>query len=218
MSKSIRRPPAVGVARMRRSCLVLVAIVSGCSDRLLDPLDPDSFRQFSGTVTIETGGQKSVLNYYREGKKLRIVPRVAEGSPYDQRVAIIVDEEAKTATAVSMGRKQYFVHPLRAQSAPGANWLLGQFAQRRHVLSRQELGTETIDGHPCTVQRVVMQGADGSQQAVKLWSARDLRGFAIKIEAAAGGIPLLVTFADVKLGPSGDPSLFVVPADFTKAG
>ncbi len=218
MSKSVHRPSALGVARMKRSCLVLVALVSGCSDRSLDPLDPDSFRHYSGTVTLETGGQKSVLDYYREGKKVRIVPRVAEGSPYDQRVAIIVDEEAKTATALSMGRKQYFVHPLRARSVPGANWLLGQFAQRPHVVSRQELGAETIDGHPCTVQRVVMQAADGSQQAVKLWSARDLRGFAIRVETAAGRAPLVVTFADVKLGPIGDPSLFVVPADFTKAG
>jgi hypothetical protein len=204
---------------MKRSCLVLVALVlSGCSGGLLDPLDPDAFRQYSGTVTIETGGKKSVLDYYRDGKKLRIVPRVAAGSPYDQRVAIIVDEAAKTATAVSMGRKQYYVHPLRAQDAPGANWPLGQFVQGSHNLTRQDLGTETIDGHPCTVQRVVMQAADGSQQAVKVWSARDLRGFAIKVEATAGGTPLVVTFADVKLGPTGDPSLFVVPADFTKAG
>jgi hypothetical protein len=181
-----------------------------------DPLDPDAFQQYSGMVTVEASDHSNVYEYARDGSKLWIVPQVPAGSTADQRVAIIVDQEARTATAISWGRKQYFVQPLSAKTAP-VQWPLGQSGQRPRVISRRSLAPASIDGHACAVETASMRSGDGPAYDVKVWSANDLRGFPLKIEARNGPTPVTVTFSEVTLGPAQDPALFKVPEGFTNA-
>jgi hypothetical protein len=198
---------------MKRVSWIFVALIFGCGNKVLDPFDADSFRQFSSTVTVESAGGTMVYDYYRDGNKLRIDPRVpADNDKHDRRMTIIVDLEKRTTTAISMGRKQFFEQSLDPKSSVAA---LASFWPK--VLSRESVGSETIDGHVCAIERVMMQGHDGVQRTAKVWTARDLQGFAVKYEVAQGNAPMTVKFGAVKLGPVQDRSLFAIPSGFTNA-
>lgn len=200
---------------MRRWLLAML-LVCGCGERSsLDPLDPESFRQFAGTMTVEAGGQTNVYEYHRNGSKIRIVPQTSAGSSTDQRVAVLVDQEAGTATSISWGRRQYFVQPL-STAAASLQWPLSRRGERPQVASRKSLETADLDGHTCAVESVVMRSDTGSTYGIKVWSANDLRGFPLRIEASSPS-PVTVTFRGVTLDPVQDPAMFEVPEGFTNA-
>ncbi len=197
--------------------LVLAASCQNEPAHSVDPLDTSAFPQYSSKVTVESGGRKNVYEYYRDGAKRLIVPALPEGATSDQRVVIIVDEEAGTATAVSMGRKQYYVRPLGARGAASAPSITAGSWRAAEVESREDLGSETVGEHPCAMQRVSMKAADGTYQIMKVWQASDLGGFPLKIEMNSAAGPVTTTFTDVKLGARPDPALLVVPPDFKDA-
>jgi hypothetical protein len=79
-----------------------------------------------------------------------------------------------------------------------------------------KLGEETINGHNCIKNKVVVTGPDGSTRESTLWNATDLNKFPIKIQMASKeGGNMVLLFNDVKLEKP-DASLFDPPADFTK--
>jgi len=200
--------------------LLAILWVCGCGEsKPLDPLDPDSFPRFSGTVTVEAGGRTNVYEYDRDGNKLRIVPQVSTTATADQRMAIIVDQEAGTSTAISWGRRQYYVQPLSGLSGRPApiQWPLGERKERSRIESRKSLEPEIVDGHTCAVEAVTMRSSAQAAYNLKVWSASDLRGFPMRIETADGPAPITVTFRNVALDPVRDPAIFQVPEGFTNA-
>lgn len=203
---------------MKRYAFLLSAVIVGCGERMLDPLDPGSFPQYSGTVTIEVATSKNVFDYYRDGKKLRIVPKVSGPAGAEPSMALIVDEEARTATAVSLATKRYVVRSITDKmTRTGMSWPLGQKGHQPKIISRETIGQENIGSHSCIVLQVVMESADGTHHTVKMWSARDLQGFAVKVDSTEGKVPFSLTFSDVRLGSVGDPSLFEIPLNFKNA-
>ena len=202
---------------MKTRWLLAVTLLCGCSNHRPDPLDPDAFRQYQSTVTVQSGDHTDTYQYYREGSKIRIVPVGPElndqGEPMDH-VAIILDQEAKTATAISERRKQFYVRPLLTANVPEASVVA---TAGRKVVSREPIGLETVDNHTCNIERFVLEQPDGTQNAVKVWSAQDLKGFPMRVEAARGSSSVTTTFANVKLGKAGDQSLFTVPAGYSDA-
>jgi hypothetical protein len=202
---------------MRAHWLMFAALLGGCSTHRNDPLDPDAFPQYQSTVTVQSGERTNTFQYFRQGSKLRIVPvgpeLNADGQPMDKQV-IILDAEAKTATAISERRKQYYVRPLLNANMPGT----AAVAQAAHkIVSRETVGLETVANHTCSVEHLTLEQPDGTQSSVKVWTAQDLKGFPMRVETARGNGTVTTTFADVKLGPAGNQSLFTVPADYTNA-
>jgi hypothetical protein len=79
-----------------------------------------------------------------------------------------------------------------------------------------KLGDETIDGHSCIKNKIVVTAPDGSAHESTVWNASDLNQFPIKIETTSGnGMDTVLVFKDVKLGKP-DDAQFDVPADFKK--
>jgi len=72
------------------------------------------------------------------------------------------------------------------------------------------LGTETLDGHPCDVEDVTITPPGRPELKLKVWSARDLKGFPIKMQRDVAGKTLTESFKDIHLGPQ-DPALFKKP-------
>jgi outer membrane lipoprotein-sorting protein len=205
---------------MNRHAILLIASLAGCGAKPVDPrppaeagdpLDPASFRQYSSLVTVESGGQTHSYEYTREGSKLRIVPILPDGKSAADQVAILVDEDQRTATVLSIPTRQYTVRPV----VDSPEMAVGQ---RRAVVSRERLGSETVSGHACTLHRLVTKPSNGAERTMKVWSAPELGGFPLKIESDRAGVPTTTTFSNVRVGALHDPSLFTIPSGFTKAG
>jgi hypothetical protein len=79
-----------------------------------------------------------------------------------------------------------------------------------------KLGAETIDGHDCVKNKVVVTGPDGVAHESTVWNASDLKQFPVKIQTSSEqGIAVVMLFKDVKLDKP-DAAQFDVPSDFTK--
>jgi hypothetical protein len=78
-----------------------------------------------------------------------------------------------------------------------------------------KLGEESVDGHNCVKNKVVVTGPDGVPHESTIWNASDLKQFPIKIQTMSGNSSATMLFKDVKLDKP-DASEFEVPSDFTK--
>lgn len=77
------------------------------------------------------------------------------------------------------------------------------------------LGGETLDGHPCVKNKVVVTDDKGNARTFTVWNAADLKNFPIKIEQTDNGVVATMTFTDVKFG-NVEAGQFEPPADATK--
>jgi len=74
---------------------------------------------------------------------------------------------------------------------------------------------EKTAGHPSILEHTVVQFSDGTSATFEVWRATDLNGFPLRIGSAASGIPLTLTFSDIRLAPPPE-DVFAPPDDFTK--
>ncbi len=78
-----------------------------------------------------------------------------------------------------------------------------------------EQGADTVDGHPCTKNKVTVTGPDGTSHESMVWNATDLEKFPVKIETGENGQKFTMLFKDVKLEKP-DAALFDPPTDYKK--
>lgn len=84
-------------------------------------------------------------------------------------------------------------------------------------IDKTEVGKDTIDGHPCARNKVVISYEDGRTREMMVWSAKDLKDFPIKTEMAHNKGTITTAFRDINQSKP-DSSLFTLPADFTAYG
>jgi hypothetical protein len=82
-------------------------------------------------------------------------------------------------------------------------------------LETKALTKETIDGHPCVKNKVVVTDPSGQKREVLVWNATDLKEFPIQIQTTENGTTVLMRFSDVKLARP-DAKQFEPPAGFKK--
>jgi hypothetical protein len=80
-----------------------------------------------------------------------------------------------------------------------------------------ELGKETVDGHPCVKNKVVVTDDQGKRFESTVWNATDLKKFPVKIETTQEGRKMTLLFKDVKLSKP-DAAQFEPPSDAKKYG
>jgi hypothetical protein len=78
-----------------------------------------------------------------------------------------------------------------------------------------ELGKETVDGHPCVKNKVVVADDQGKKSEFTVWNATDLKKFPVKLETAQEGQKMTLLFKDIKLAKP-EAALFEPPADCKK--
>lgn len=111
--------------------------------------------------------------------------------------------EKKEAYLIYPGLKSYSVIPVNAT-----------VADDKAEVKKTEIAKETVDGHPSTKYKVVIKGADNTQEAT-VWMASDLKGFPIKIQTTNEAGDSVVTFSNVNFTKPNE-SLFSPPADFQR--
>jgi hypothetical protein len=77
-----------------------------------------------------------------------------------------------------------------------------------------KLGEETIDGHSCIKNKVVVTTPDGKKTESTVWNAVDLKGFPVRIESLDSGTKVVMLYKNISFATP-DKSLFEAPAGYT---
>jgi hypothetical protein len=123
------------------------------------------------------------------------------------RVACIVALDKKAMQLIFPSLAAYVESPLpEAESAA-----LGKDLK----LQKTPMGKETIDGHPCVKNRVIMTDAKGQQSEAVVWNATDLKEFPVQMQMNDKETTVVMRYTDVRLGKP-DAKQFDAPSGFTK--
>ena len=123
------------------------------------------------------------------------------------KLIVIGRPDKKVSYMVYPGLQAYVETPIPdAQAAQ---------AEADYQLQTTELGKDTVDGHPCVKNKVIVTGKDGKAHESTVWNATDLKKFPVKIETIQDASTVTMLFTNVKLAKP-DAGQFDPPADFKK--
>src|SRR5881296_450531 len=123
------------------------------------------------------------------------------------RVACIVALDKKAMQLIFPSLAAYVETPLPEDEAAALNKDL--------KLLKTPLGKETIDGHPCVKNRVVMTDAKGQRAEAVVWNATDLKDFPVQMQMNDKGSTVVMRYSEVSFSKP-DAKQFDAPAGFTK--
>jgi hypothetical protein len=86
---------------------------------------------------------------------------------------------------------------------------------KKPKIEKTGAGKESIDGHDCEKNKVVVTGEDGQAHEALVWNAADLKGFPVQIELTSGGATSTTKFSNVSVEKP-DAKLFEAPPEFIK--
>jgi hypothetical protein len=119
----------------------------------------------------------------------------------------ITRPDKQTSSVVYPGLSAYIESPLQDPDAAKAD--------SSFKMDSTELGKETIDGHPCVKNKVVVTNDAGKTHESTVWNATDLKNFPVKIEMVEQAHTMTMLFKDIKTSKP-DAALFDPPADDKK--
>lgn len=124
------------------------------------------------------------------------------------RITSVVRPDKKMTYIIYPSARMYSVMQISPADAEIAN----------QKLEKKPLGKETIDGHACVKNQVMVRNPKGTVilQATT-WNAADLKDFPIQIEMKDNGNSTILHFMNVSLVRP-DPKLFDIPAGFKEEG
>ena len=82
-------------------------------------------------------------------------------------------------------------------------------------LDATPVGKETIDGHNCVENKVVVTDANGEKHESTVWNASDLGNFPVKIQSSEHGRTSIMSFKNISRSKP-DSSTFEVPTGYQK--
>jgi ankyrin repeat protein len=170
-----------------------------CDVRVLN----DSFKEsFTETFALLDGKTRTEIDM-GQMKHQMIPPAATRQMGIDQKV-IILRPDLKLTYVVFPRLRAYVKSPFLRP---------GEDARNEPTLEKTPLGTESVDGHPCTKNKVIITTGDGEKHELSVWSATDLKDFPIRIEAKDGENIELSAYKEIQFVKS-DPKQFEVPAGF----
>jgi len=86
-------------------------------------------------------------------------------------------------------------------------------AEKGLKLEKSPLGKDTLDGHPCVKNKVVVKSSKGPVLEAVTWNATDLKDFPIQIEMKEKDNTVFMHFTDVRFVKA-DAKQFEVPAAY----
>ncbi|HEV2691359.1 MAG TPA: DUF4412 domain-containing protein [Verrucomicrobiae bacterium] len=175
-----------------------------------DPSSPASGHTMTvpGKMSFDTGKSRFEMNL-SDIKGSKMPPEAAaqmKAMGMDTMVTISRPDK-KTAYIIYTGMQSYVETPLTdATDTATADDFKTEIT---------ELGKETVDGHDCVKNKVVVSDKDGNKHESTVWDATDLKKFPVKIESTEQGRKTVMTFKNVTFSKP-DAGNFEIPAGFTK--
>ena len=121
------------------------------------------------------------------------------------RVVSISRPDKQTTYVIYPGIQSYLNLPL-AQGEVAA-------LEQGLKLEKTVLGKETLDGHACVKNKVVIRNDKGSVLEALTWNAADLKDFPLQIEMNDKGNTVQMHFTQVSFAQP-DPKQFELPANY----
>jgi hypothetical protein len=115
--------------------------------------------------------------------------------------------DKKVFYLVYPGIQSYAEQPIPQQEASAS--------EAKYKMETSELGKETVDGHPCVKNKVVVTEEGGKAHEFTVCNASDLKKFPIKVEMNEGGRPATLLFKDIKFSKP-DAGVFDPPKEYTR--
>jgi hypothetical protein len=126
----------------------------------------------------------------------------------DMSTMVMISRPDKKITYVLYpGMKAYFEQPIRDPNATKS--------EADFKIETTELGKDSVDGHPCIKNKVVVTDNEGKAHESTVWNATDLKKFPVKIQTTEEGTSVTMLFKNVKLEKP-ETTQFEPPADFQK--
>ncbi|MEO6033763.1 MAG: DUF4412 domain-containing protein [Verrucomicrobiota bacterium] len=123
------------------------------------------------------------------------------------RTVYIVRPDLKANYVIYPALKAYALVPLSNADK--------QALGKEPKIQKTPLGKETIDGHPCVKNKVVVTDDKGQVQEATVWNATDLKDFAIQMQIKESSANTIMKFKEVQLVKP-NAKEFEPPAGFTK--
>jgi hypothetical protein len=161
-----------------------------------------------GKLSFNAGKSRFEMNM-ADVKGSKMSPNAAaqmKSMGLDQIVAISRPDK-KVSYTIYPGMKSY-VENKPTETAPVAN-------PDDYKAEVTELGKETVDGHPCVKNKVVVTDKANVKHESTVWNATDLKQFPVKIETHEQGGDAIMLFKDISLDKPADAN-FEIPDGFTK--
>jgi hypothetical protein len=121
------------------------------------------------------------------------------------QVVSIVRPDKKQIFVVYPEQKAVMTMPLGADAA----------TEKETKLDKTELGKETIDGHSCVKNKVVIDDGKGQKVEATTWEATDLKKFPIRIQTKDRENSSILNFKNVQFAKP-EASSFDPPAGYTQ--
>ena len=160
-----------------------------------------------GKLAFDTGKSRFEINM-ADIKGGHMPPNAAaqmKAMGMDQMVAI-THPELKIAWLIYPGLKSYAEIQVPDSDSP---------TNSTFKMTATEIGKETVDGHPCVENKVVVVGKDGVKHESTVWNATDLKTFPVKIQTVEQGETVTMLFKNVSLTKPA-ASQFDAPSSYKK--
>ncbi len=156
-------------------------------------------QDMSATVISGSGKTSMKSKFAMKGQKFRMESEMGEGS------YTIVRGDLKKTWMVMPATKSYMELDGKHEEAPVPE------EKVKNEISRRVVGTETIDGHPCTKHEVTVKVGDKTA-VIYQWWATDIN-FPVRTAAVDGS--WFMEYRDIKFGAQPD-SIFEIPGGYRK--
>jgi hypothetical protein len=175
------------------------------SSLLIQAQSPWRFPGFSATQVFESRKATMAMKVYSSGDSVRVERSGALSTLYVPSKRSVYN----LTTYPDHSHQCVVMKPEQAKMLPSPLELL-----QGSILKRSDGGAETIEGHPCKIEDVVVKRPDGSKIESRVWEAQDLQGIPVKIESHTGDITLSAFYREILLGTP-DAALFTIPEKCT---
>ena len=182
--------------------IAVFAVVSGSSVHAQDEL---RFPDFFATQSFESHKGSMSMKVYYSGSSVLVERSTALSTLYvpgENKVYNLTSYPDHSHQCVVMKPEQAKMLPSPLELLQGTN------------MKRAAAGTDTIDGHPCNIENIIVTRPDGSTIASRVWEAQDLKGVPVRIESHIGEITLSAVYRDVSFDTL-DQSLFRISESCT---
>lgn len=158
-----------------------------------------------GKISFDSGKTRFEINM-GDAKGLKMPPGAAaqmKTMGLDQMTTITLPEK-EMMYLIYPGLASYVANPLPPGSATNDDF----------KIETTELGKETVDGHPCVENKVVVTDDKNEPREFTVWNATDMNKFPVKIVHSEKGNEFTMTFNNLSLTKP-VASAFEIPAGYT---
>jgi hypothetical protein len=121
------------------------------------------------------------------------------------RVVSIMRPDRKTMYLIYPNLQSYVNMPLPKEEA--------EALEKEPKMEKTQLGKETIDGHPCTKNKVVVTDDKGEKHEATIWNATDMKDFPVQLQIQEKDAIIVMHYKQVQFVKP-DAKQFDPPADY----